>query len=184
MSQAVGGCWDVMPFLSILLPLSWRKVQPSVKSKVLVIVRIMSEYIVAFSTQIRQCDTVETLTWSCLPSLLCSLTARFTPIIQLSCFDFCITDVLTVSGLVYAYVFCVSFCSVWEWSFCFFFHWGPGLGTLCPNCVKSFLKEWKIRCKHSVFNQTMQYRAPELDSLCYWRYTALVSFLIQSLVQG
>lgn len=133
-SRRVLGCQAFPKHIATAL----MKVQPSVKCKVLMTVSILSEYIVAFSTQI--CQWYGRNTHLVMFTItLCSLTAQFTPIIQLSCFDFCITDVLTVPGFLYAYVFCVSFCSVWELSLCFFFflHWGPALGTLCPM---SFLR--------------------------------------------
>lgn len=103
----------------------------------------------------------------------------------------------------YMHVFCVSFCPVWEWAFAFFFDvpiprslcylknelvncWGPGLGMLWPEHVVSLLwKKWgKIRSVLWLQSNYATQSPREQDSFWYRRSTALVSFLIQSLVQG
>lgn len=106
MNRVIVGCWNVMPHWCCS-----RKGSADCQIWDLVkyqdIVRI---YCWLFYRKIHQCVVVETLTWSCLPLLACSSAARFIPIIQVSCLDFCITDVFTVTGFLWA-TFPVGLCA-------------------------------------------------------------------------
>lgn len=136
MSQAAGGCWVVRPFLSILLPLSWRF---SLLSNVrywwlsAYCQNILSPFLHKYVS-----DTVETLTWSCLPSLYAAWQLSLLP--SSSCHA--LTSALQMCLLFQAFYMhtfsvCLSIlCGNWVFAF-FFLHWGPALGTLCPM---SFLR--------------------------------------------
>lgn len=107
------GCNAVPSTLLLLV-----EAQPAVRSKISVTLGLLSEFTLAFSTKMSVCCGRNS-PFCCLPLLACSGRARFIAIIQLSHFDFC-----TIDAYYYRLSICmfsVSFCPVWELSFCFCF---------------------------------------------------------------
>lgn len=152
------------------------KVQCSVKSKILIITRILSKYIATFSAK----GTI--VGWGRSTHLLFTISGM-----QLDSKGYSHHLAVVLWLLYYRCGYCyrlfmclcvlwVLLCFVWKWSFSFYLcvhpkifknelmnHWGLGFGMLWPEYVELLLfktgknKTWML----SDLNQTMQYSTPE-----------------------